>query len=191
MEEVRLIRDPEAVRVATESTRRRILSLLRLRPMTVSEVASILEKDQSTIYRHMEKLREAGLVQISGERKVHHIPEKVFARTARIFLLAPDLSTTMEEVDLGGVYSREEVRRMLRALERLGYVKEPTAELVRRTRDTILRMDESIRRDVERARVEALEIHTLWRLEMLLLLIRMRRDEGFRRRIEEFLDSLS
>jgi DNA-binding transcriptional ArsR family regulator len=190
MDEVQLIRDPKAIRVATESTRRKILSLLRLRGMTVSEVAAILEKDQSTIYRHMEKLRDAGLVVPSGERKVHHIPEKVFTRTAKIFLLAPDLSTTMDEVDLGGVYGREEVRRMLRALERLGYVEKSTPDLVSRTRDLILHIDDAIRKDVERARVEEMEIHTLWRLEMLLLLIRMRRDEGFRRRITEFLDGL-
>jgi DNA-binding transcriptional ArsR family regulator len=190
MDEIRLIRDPRAIRVATEATRRKILSLLRLRGMTVSEVASVLEKDQSTIYRHMDKLREAGLVVPSGERKVHHIPEKVFTRTAKIFLIAPDLSTTMEHVDLGGVYGREEVTRMLRALERLGYLHKLTPGLVRKARDLILHIDDAIRKEVERAKVDQMEIHTLWRLEMLLLLIRMRRDEGFGRKVSDFLDSL-
>ncbi|MFQ5838196.1 MAG: ArsR/SmtB family transcription factor [Thermoplasmata archaeon] len=190
MDEIRLIRDPKAIRIATESTRRKILSLLRIRGMTASQIASILEKDQSTIYRHMEKLEEAGLVVPSGERKIHHIPEKVYTRTAHVFLIAPDLSTTLGEVDLGGIYGREEVTRMLQVLQRLGYLDEPTPELVKDARDLMLRIDDTIRKEIEQVRVDQMEIHTLWRLEMLLLLIKMRREEEFRVRVNEFLDHL-
>ncbi len=191
MEEIRLIRDPKAIRVATESTRRKILSLLRVRGMAVSQLAELLEKDQSTVYRHMEKLQEAGLVIPSGERKVHHIPEKVYTRTARIFLIAPDLSTSMNEVELGRLYSREEVTRMLGSLKSLGYLDEVTPEIVGEARDLVLHIDDVVRKEVERAHVaEEIELHTLWRLEMLLLLIRARQDEALRDRLKGFLDRL-
>ncbi len=191
MEEIRLIRDPKAIRVATESTRRKILSLLRVRGMAVSQLADLLEKDQSTVYRHMEKLQEAGLVVPSGERKVHHIPEKVYTRTARIFLIAPDLSTTMDEVELGRFYSREEVTRMLRSLESLGYLDAVTPRLVTQARDLLLHIDDTVRKDLERAHVtEEMELHTLWRLEMLLLLIKAREGGALGERLNDFLDRL-
>lgn len=191
MDEIRLIRDPQAIRIVSDPTRRNILSLLRLKGMTASEMAGILEKDQSTVYRHLDKLQEADLVTASAERKTHHIPEKVYARTARIFLVAPDASADLEDVDLGRFYGREEVTRLLRALERMGYLKEVDDDLVRAARRLMLQIDDAVRGELERARAaEPLELHTLWRLEMLLLLIKERTDPAFRERVEGVLARL-
>lgn len=191
MDEIRLIRDPEVIRTVSDATRRQLLSLLRVKGMTASEMAAILEKDPSTIYRHLDKLQEAGLVVPSGERKTHHIPEKVYARTARIFLVAPDLSANLEDVDLGRLYGREEVTRMLRVLEALGFVEEPDEELIRDVRRLLLRIDDTVRGELERsAAAEPMELHTLWRLEMLLLLLKDRQDDAFREAIERVLRRL-
>ena len=192
MEEIRFIRDHKAIRIATESTRRKILSLLRVRGMVVSQLAELLEKDQSTVYRHVEKLQEAGLIVPSGERKTHHIPERIYTRTARIFLIAPDTSTTIDEVELSRFYGREEVTRMLRVLKSLGYLDELTPDLVQEARDLLLYIDNSIREDLERVTLEEeMELHTIWRLEMLLLLVKARRDEAFEGKLNDFLDRLS
>ncbi len=191
VEEIRLIRDPEAIRIVSDSTRRNILSLLRVKEMTASEIAGILEKDQSTIYRHLEKLHASGLVIPSRERKTHHIPEKVYTRTARIFLVAPDLSGNLEDVDLGRLYGRAEVTRMLRVLEEMGYVREVTPELVKEARRLILHIDDSIRKEIEGSQAaKPLEVHTLLRLEMLMLLIRERKDEAFRGELESALERI-
>lgn len=191
MEEIRFIRDHKAIRIATESTRRKILSLLRVRGMVVSQLAELLEKDQSTVYRHVEKLQEAGLIVPSGERKTHHIPERIYTRTARIFLIAPDTSTTIDEVELSRFYGREEVTRMLRVLKSLGYLDELTPDLVQEARDLLLYIDNSIREELERVTLEEeMELHTIWRLEMLLLLVKARRDEAFGGKLNDFLDRL-
>ncbi|MCJ2520152.1 MAG: helix-turn-helix domain-containing protein [Candidatus Thermoplasmatota archaeon] len=191
MEEIRFIRDHKAIRIATESTRRKILSLLRVRGMVVSQLAELLEKDQSTVYRHVEKLQEAGLIVPSGERKTHHIPERIYTRTARIFLIAPDTSTTIDEVELSRFYGREEVTRMLRVLKSLGYLDELTPDLVQEARDLLLYIDNSIREELERVTLEEeMELHTIWRLEMLLLLVKARRDEVFEGKLNDFLDRL-
>ncbi|MEE9237404.1 MAG: helix-turn-helix domain-containing protein [Thermoplasmata archaeon] len=191
MEEIRFIRDHKAIRIATESTRRKILSLLRVRGMVVSQLAELLEKDQSTIYRHVEKLQEAGLIVPSGERKTHHIPERIYTRTARIFLIAPDTSTTIDEVELSRFYGKEEVTRMLRVLKSLGYLDELTPDLVHEARDLLLYIDNSIREELERVTLEEeMELHTIWRLEMLLLLVKARRDEVFGGKLNDFLDRL-
>lgn len=191
VDEIRLIRDPGAIRVVSEPTRRKILSLLRVKGMTASEIAGILEKDPSTVYRHLDKLQEAALVLPTGERKTHHIPEKVYTRTARVFLVAPDLSADVEGVDLGRLYGREEVARMLRVLQRMGHVQEGDPDLVPQLRRLLLRIDSAVRGELEAVRSEEpLEIHTLWRLEMLLLLLRERRDEAFRAEVEAVLGRL-
>lgn len=191
MEELRLIRDPDALRIVSDPTRRKVLSLLRVKGMTAAELADILEKDQSTVYRHLEKLQEANLVAPSGERKTHHIPEKVFTRTARTFLVAPDLSTDVEGMDLGSLYGEEEVSRMLRILEGMGYLTEVTPEMVREVRRLMLHIDDAIRSELEGPGArEPLELHTLWRLEMLLLLIKARKEGAFRERVEGALDRI-
>ncbi len=191
MEEISLIRDPNAIRIVSDQTRREILGLLRVKEMTAAELAEILEKDQSTIYRHLEKLQDAGLVVPTRERKTHHIPEKLYGRTARIFLVAPDLSTDLEDVDLGRLYGEEEVGRMLRILEEMGYLDDVTDEMIRQSRRLMLRIDDSLRSELEQAKArEPLEFHTLWRMEMLMLLIKERKDRAFRDQIESALERI-
>ncbi len=189
LEEIRLIRDPDVIRTVSDQTRREILALLRVKEMTAAELANILEKDQSTVYRHLEKLQSAGLVVPTKDRKTHHIPEKLFGRTARVFLVAPDLSTDLEGVDLGRLYGREEVTRMLLVLQGMGYLDEVTPDTVAEARRLMLHIDDSIRSELERSGAgEPLELHTLWRLEMLLLLIKERKDEAFREKVESALE---
>ncbi len=90
MKEIEIVSDPEVIKLITEETRSKILRLLRFRDMTISELSSILNKDISTIFRHIKKLEKAGLVKVTGERKVHNIPEKVYGRTIKTIFLAPE-----------------------------------------------------------------------------------------------------
>ena len=93
---VKIINDPETIRVAIESNRKRILDLLTGQDMTVSELANILRKDISTVYRHVHKLESAGLIESSGEKKMHHIPEKIYSRSAKVFLFSPEATNQID-----------------------------------------------------------------------------------------------
>ena len=95
-----IVTDPKRIKVGIEETRRHILSLLKIKAMTVAELAEALNKDQSTIYRHIEKLTEHDYVEASDERRIHHIPEKIYSRTAMTFLLSPDKKLAGEDIDL-------------------------------------------------------------------------------------------
>ena len=97
VDEIKFLDDPEVIKIAIDPTRRKILELLRLNNLTVAQIVNILEKDQSTIYRHVEKLVKAGIIEQSGERKEHHIPEKIYSRTAKIFFLAPGIGALSKE----------------------------------------------------------------------------------------------
>jgi DNA-binding transcriptional ArsR family regulator len=87
---VKIIDDIDVIKVAIEENRKQILLLLNKKDMTVSELADEMRKDISTIYRHVHKLEGNGLVEQAGERRVHHIPEKIYGRTARLFLYSSD-----------------------------------------------------------------------------------------------------
>jgi len=119
-EEFMFIEDPEKIKLAIDLTRRKILELLRFNSMTVSQVAGILEKDQSTIYRHVEKLLKAGFIEQSGERKEHHIPEKVYSRTAKIFFLAPGIGALSGE-EVIAKHHREMFEKTSKLMGRMGY----------------------------------------------------------------------
>jgi DNA-binding transcriptional ArsR family regulator len=187
-DELRIIRDPHAIKIGIEDTRRKILALLKVNPLTVAQIATALGKDQSTIYRHMEKLQDADLVEVAGERKEHHIPEKIFRRTAKVFLIAPEVGALTDELDLLDTYVKEQVRRLLRILKDLGHLETLDDDLVARTQELLLHIDAEVRGELDRARVEEqLELHTIWRLETILLLLALRRNPDLRDEMDAIL----
>ncbi|HWA55196.1 MAG TPA: ArsR family transcriptional regulator [Solirubrobacterales bacterium] len=59
--------DRRLIRLASEPVRRRVLTFLDLRPAGVGEVAAELGIDVSAAARHLEAMREEGLVEVVGE----------------------------------------------------------------------------------------------------------------------------
>ncbi|MFP4609316.1 MAG: ArsR/SmtB family transcription factor, partial [Candidatus Aenigmatarchaeota archaeon] len=130
-EEIRLIEDPAALKVGLEGTRNQILELLRVKEMAISQISEALGKDQSTIYRHVKKLQDSGFVEVKGERKQHHIPEKIYGRTAKWFLLTPEPLGDETPYALGMDWNEERIERCLDVLDEIGmkcYQKEEMVE---------------------------------------------------------------
>ncbi len=117
--DVMVLSDPEVVKIATESTRRKILSLLRVNDLSISQIADIIGKDQSTVYRHIKKLEKYGLIKVVGERKVHHIPEAVYGRVARTYIIVPDIDR--DESSSISHYKRATVKEVMKAIKSMGY----------------------------------------------------------------------
>jgi DNA-binding transcriptional ArsR family regulator len=61
--------------VLTDPTRRATLDLLRTRPYAVGELVDALALSQPTVSKHLRVLRDAGLVQVTGEaqRRIYSI----------------------------------------------------------------------------------------------------------------------
>ena len=53
MKPIMTITDPEAVKVAVDETRRKMLYLLRAKEMTVSKIAEELNLTPQTVYHHL------------------------------------------------------------------------------------------------------------------------------------------
>ncbi len=117
--DVMVLNDPEIVKIATESTRRKILSLLRVNDLSISQISQILGKDQSTVYRHIKKLEAYGLIKIVGERKVHHIPEALYGRVAKTYIIIPEIDRNEHNSIV--YYKRGTAKEAMNAIKAMGY----------------------------------------------------------------------
>ena len=62
MKDLEVIYDPPIIKIAMEKTRNAILQALKIREMSIEDLSFLLDKDPSTVYRHVKKLEEAGLI---------------------------------------------------------------------------------------------------------------------------------
>jgi len=84
---VKVITNPEVIKLMLEDTRRQILKLLRNREMTISQLSDILGKTPQTVYHHIEKLKEVGLVEVKRTEMKGNLVEKYYGRTADVFYI--------------------------------------------------------------------------------------------------------
>lgn len=184
--ETRVLKDPEKIKIVVDETRRNILSLLRFNDLTVSQIADILQKDQSTIYRHMSKLEEAGFVEVKGEKKTHHIPEKVYTRTAHFFILVPESEETSTLLE---TYSAKRMEQLYHLLEKMGAPVTVNEELITEGRRFIAALRSELFKEYEEID-EPLDIIMLKKLELFLILLRMEENEIFRENVFDFVKKM-
>jgi DNA-binding transcriptional ArsR family regulator len=90
--------EPSQVKAISHPLRNAILGLLHERAATVTELAGALERPKSTVAHHVKVLREAGLLQVVGTRRVRAIEERFYGRTARMFYVGVERSPEGEEM---------------------------------------------------------------------------------------------
>ena len=115
MRAVKTISDPEAFKIAADQTRRKMLFLLRVKEMTVSKIAQELSLTPQTVYFHIKKLVEAGMVEVSREVRVDHLIESYYQATAEVFHFTVGNTTRSKETLM------ETIEAVLNALKRIGF----------------------------------------------------------------------
>ena len=85
MKAVKVISDPKAFELLADDTRRRMVHLLKVKELTVSQLAQELDKTPQNIYHHIRKLLDGGLVEVTREEKIENFSEKYYRATAEIF----------------------------------------------------------------------------------------------------------
>jgi len=191
--DVKVVRDPEHVKVAIEDTRSDILSLLRVNDMTISQLAENLDKDHSTIYRHIKKLEDAGYIEEVAQMKENHIPKKVYTRTADAFLLSPTSIDGGEPSDLTMDWERENARKILELLEIMDYsVDEEEEEMIDILSNIFAELKEKVSDPIEEAEDEIGEVSfpLLMRFELLMFLLEKRKCKEMEEKLERLLDKL-
>jgi len=194
--DVKVVRDPDHVKVAIEDTRSDILSLLRVNDMTITQLAENLNKDHSTIYRHIKKLEEAGYIEEIEQINENHIPKKVYTRTANAFLLSPTSIDGGEPSDLTMDWERENARKILELLEIMGYSverEEEEEEMVDILSNIFAELKEKVSDPIEEAEDEIGEISfpLLMRFELLMFLLEKRKSTDVEEKFEKLLSKLN
>jgi DNA-binding transcriptional ArsR family regulator len=83
-----VIREPEAFQLLADGTRRKILYLLRVKDMTVNQLASELGLSTQAVYHHIRKLLQGKMIEVTKEERVGHLIESYYRATAEDFLLS-------------------------------------------------------------------------------------------------------
>jgi len=184
--EIKLFEDSESLKVGLERTRKQILDLLRVKNMTISQMAEALAKDQSTVYRHVKKLEEAGFIEVRGERKEHHIPERIYGRTADVFLMTPEPINSNSTSTIGIRWSDDKVKECVEVLENLGYRVEKK-DVIEEISDSLYQLDKEVNKELSQSLDEDLEIDffSLMQIKFLISLIKIENSESYSEEIRK------
>lgn len=191
-ENIILIKDTGRIKTLLEDTRRSILSLLKIDDMAISQIADALGKDRTTIYRHVKKLEEEGFVEVKGERILHHIPERVYGRTADLFLPLPK-SLEPTDYSKGNLeWDKEITSDILKSLNKMGYKNECSEEIIEEIEKTFNELDEDINDLFSENKDEIGDItfFGLLRLKFLIILIEMINNSKLDKRINKILNQI-
>ena len=81
-----VVSDPAQLRALSDDVRGRIITLLRERAASASELSGLLNMPKGTVGHHLKVLERAGLVHVVRTRRVRAVTEKYYGRVARLFL---------------------------------------------------------------------------------------------------------
>ena len=90
----------EQLRALGDPLRSRVVTLLRERAWSTTELAEELGAPKGTVAHHLKVLEAAGLIRVVRTRKVRALTEKYYGRTARLFLLQ-----SKDGGDTGGAFA--------------------------------------------------------------------------------------
>lgn len=114
-----IVREPEAFQLLADETRRKILYLLRVKEMTVSQIAAELDLTSQAVYHHIKKLLTGKMVEVVREERIGHLIESYYRATAEDFILSTGKvsSQTIHDKKLAS----ENVTAILNALKKIGF----------------------------------------------------------------------
>jgi DNA-binding transcriptional ArsR family regulator len=85
-DDVLVVREPEQLRALGDDLRADIVVRLRERAHSTTELAAALGLPKGTVGHHVKVLEKAGLIRVVRTRQVRALTEKLYGRTARLFL---------------------------------------------------------------------------------------------------------
>ncbi len=150
MRTFKFVRDPNAFELMADDTRRRVIYLLRAKEMTVSQIASELQKTPQGIYHHIRKLLDAGLVEVAKEERVDHFIETYYRATAEVFEFIHGEGGSEK-------YGEQRTREALQALKQLGIDARADDEIIERLLKISKQMNELALTPEMEERIQSLE----------------------------------
>ena len=141
MKSMMVIREPKAFQLLADETRRKILYLLRVKEMTVNQIAEQLGVTSQAIYHHIKKLVKGNMVEVVREERVGHLIESYYRATAEDFLLTHGKMSPQSLHDRK--LAEEQVTTVLNALNKLGFKLEFDEDKISQLVDVRAQLGES------------------------------------------------
>jgi len=110
---VLVVREPGQLKALGDDLRSKIVVLLRDRAYSTTELAARLGLPKGTVGHHLKVLEKAGLVRVVRTRQVRALTEKLYGRSARLFLFEADESDAEAVRNLAAVSLRRASEEML------------------------------------------------------------------------------
>jgi DNA-binding transcriptional ArsR family regulator len=136
---IKVMRDPKAMDLLADPTRRKIIDLLRAKEMAVIQIAEHLDKTPQAIYHHIRKMLETGLIEVAKEERIDHFIETYYRATAEFFMFTQGEQRDEE----GGRLQEARTREAVLALPRLGLGTEIDSETVAKVVGLARRMEQA------------------------------------------------
>lgn len=86
-DETLVVDDPDRLRALADDLRVKIVTVLRERAQSTTELAELLGLPKGTVGHHVKVLERAGLIRVVRTRQVRAVTEKYYGRVARLFVL--------------------------------------------------------------------------------------------------------
>jgi len=140
MKPIKTITNPEAFQLLADETRRKIVFLLRVKEMTVSQIAAQLNITPQAVYHHIKKLQKADMVEVVREERLGHLIESYYRTTAESFNLS--MGKASARTSRGRKVVIEQTKAALDALGKLGFSPDYTEDQVSQLVDIQAKMEE-------------------------------------------------
>jgi len=140
MKAFKVIRDPATFRLLADGTRRKIIYLLRVKEMNVSQLASELNLTPQAVYHHVKKLLKGGLVQVTHEERCGHLIESYYRATAEVFSISYGKATAKSLRNKQLI--KEQMMIALEALKKVGFDLKYDAQKLSQLVDAQIELDE-------------------------------------------------
>jgi DNA-binding transcriptional ArsR family regulator len=114
MKALKVIKDPEAFKLLGDETRRKIVFLLRVKEMTVSQIAADLNITPQAVYHHIKKLQKGEMIEVAREERLGHLIESYYRATAEVFSCRVGNHGTIES-------GMMQMKTVLNALQKIGF----------------------------------------------------------------------
>src|SRR6266536_695905 len=97
-DDVLVVRESEQLRALGDDLRAEIVVILREHAHSITELAEKLGLPKGTVGHHVKVLEKAGLIRVVRTRQVRALTEKLYGRTARLFLFKSSDDADGEDV---------------------------------------------------------------------------------------------
>ncbi len=180
---LKVVKDPDKIKIGLENTRSDILNILKEDDYTIKEIAEELDKDRSTIYRHIKKLEDADYVKY----KKTEDGKKKYSRVAHTIFLDVEYLDFEQKLDVVMGWQLDFKKEDLVRMGELGYKNEKSEKFIDEIYSFLTSLDKRVKERAEHhgKDIRKTDFTIIFRAKLLAYLILCCKDPEFKERAKD------